>query len=150
MNNEILQKWLKSFLKKNLDVSFDIVHISIKVTYNRRTLSLKSHDIEINPKQYEHYGEDAVVKIILHELCHYHLHISGKGYQHKDQDFKRLSQQVGAPRFCNSIESYQQRANYEYYCTKCHAKYIRIRKVDTNRMRCGHCNGKLRMKRQLK
>ncbi|MBH4890409.1 hypothetical protein I6D99_12895 [Staphylococcus aureus] len=64
--------------------------------------------------------------------------------------FKRLSQQVGAPRFCNSIESYQQRANYEYYCTKCHAKYIRIRKVDTNRMRCGHCNGKLRMKRQLK
>ncbi|HGZ9531589.1 TPA: zinc ribbon domain-containing protein, partial [Staphylococcus aureus] len=46
--------------------------------------------------------------------------------------------------------SYQQRANYEYYCTKCHAKYIRIRKVDTNRMRCGHCNGKLRMKRQLK
>ena len=53
--------------------------------------------------------EDAVVKIILHELCHYHLHISGKGYQHKDQDFKRLSQQVGAPRFCNSIESYQQR-----------------------------------------
>lgn len=96
------KKWLKSFLKKNLDVSFDIVHIS------------------------------------------------GKGYQHKDQDFKRLSQQVGAPRFCNSIESYQQRANYEYYCTKCHAKYIRIRKVDTNRMRCGHCNGKLRMKRQLK
>ncbi|HFG0388759.1 TPA: SprT family protein, partial [Staphylococcus aureus] len=104
----------------------------------------------INPKQYEHYGEDAVVKIILHELCHYHLHIAGKGYQHKDQDFKRLSQQVGAPRFCNSIESYQQRANYEYYCTKCHAKYIHIRKVDTNRMRCGHCNGKLRMKRQLK
>ncbi|WP_041498063.1 SprT family protein, partial [Staphylococcus aureus] len=106
--------------------------------------------IEINPKQYEHYGEDAVVKIILHELCHYHLHIAGKGYQHKDRDFKRLSQQVGAPRFCNSIESYQQRANYEYYCTKCHAKYIRIRKVDTTRMRCGHCNGKLRMKKQLK
>lgn len=24
---------------------------------------LKSHDIEINPKQYEHYGEDAVVKL---------------------------------------------------------------------------------------
>ena len=74
------------------------------------------------------------------------MHIAGKGYQHKDRDFKRLSQQVGAPRFCNSIESYQQRANYEYYCTKCHAKYIRIRKVDTTRMRCGHCNGKLRMK----
>ena len=49
--------------EENLDVSFDIVHISIKVTYNRRTLSLKSHDIEINPKQYEHYGEDAVVKL---------------------------------------------------------------------------------------
>ena len=28
-------------------------------------------------------------------------------------------------------------------------KYIRIRKVDTNRMRCGHCNGKLRMKKTI-
>lgn len=56
-------EWLRIFRKKNLDVRFDIVHILIKVTYNRRTLSLKSHDIEINPKQYEHYGEDAVVKL---------------------------------------------------------------------------------------
>ncbi|HDJ1361721.1 TPA: SprT family protein [Staphylococcus aureus] len=151
MNNDKLQRMVENLSEEKFGRTFrHCAYFNKRLRTTGGRYLLKSHDIEINPKQYEHYGEDAVVKIILHELCHYHLHIAGKCYQHKDQDFKRLSQQVGAPRFCNSIESYQQRANYEYYCTKCHAKYIRIRKVDTNRMRCGHCNGKLRMKRQLK
>lgn len=112
MNNEILQRMVENLSEEKFGRTFQ--H---RAYFNKRLRTtggrylLKSHDIEINPKQYEHYGEDAVVKIILHELCHYHLHIAGKGYQHKDQDFKRLSQQVGAPRFCNSIESYQQRAD---------------------------------------
>ncbi len=64
------------------------MHILIKgYVQQADVILLKSHDIEINPKQYEHYGEDAVVKIILHELCHYHLHIAGKGYQHKRSRF---------------------------------------------------------------
>ncbi|MGT0185967.1 zinc ribbon domain-containing protein [Staphylococcus aureus] len=40
--------------------------------------------------------------------------------------------------------------NYEYYCTKCHAKYIRIRKVDTNRMRCGNLQWKIKNENRLK
>ena len=129
MNNEILQKWLKSFLKKNLDVSFDIVHISIKVTYNRRTLSLKSHDIEINPKQYEHYGEDAVVKLYCMNCVIIICIFLVKVINIKIKTFKRLSQQVGAPRFCNSIESYQQQANYEYYCTKMQNIYVSVKLI---------------------
>lgn len=51
---------------------------------------LRSHDIEINPKMLEAFGEDELIGIIKHELCHYHLHILKRGYQHKDQDFKQL------------------------------------------------------------
>ena len=33
---------------------------------------------------------DELISIIKHELCHYHLHQEGKGYKHRDQDFKDL------------------------------------------------------------
>ena len=56
---------------------------------------LDSHNIEINPKQYQYYGKNALIDIIKHELCHYHLHLGGKGYKHKDSEFKILSKQVG-------------------------------------------------------
>lgn len=52
---------------------------------------LHSHNIEINHKQYTMYGMEALTNIIKHELCHYHLHLEGKGYKHKDYDFKKLS-----------------------------------------------------------
>lgn len=92
MNNDKLQRMVENLSEEKFGRTFQ--H---RAYFNKRLRTtggrylLKSHDIEINPKQYEHYGEDAVVKIILHELCHYHLHIAGKGYQHKDRDFKRLS-----------------------------------------------------------
>ena len=113
MNNDKLQRMVENLSEEKFGRTFrHCAYFNKRLRTTGGRYLLKSHDIEINPKQYEHYGEDSVVKIILHELCHYHLHIAGKGYQHKDQDFKRLSQQVGAPRFCNSIESYQQLANY--------------------------------------
>lgn len=34
-------------------------------------------------------------RIIKHELCHYHLHLRGMGYKHRDADFKTLLAQVG-------------------------------------------------------
>ncbi|RIO49551.1 SprT family protein [Staphylococcus pasteuri] len=106
---------------------------------------LKSHNIEINPKQYEKYGKKAIIDIIKHELCHYHLHLTGKGYKHRDSDFKVLSSKVGAPRFCTPTKSYKERANYIYSCKNCFTKYLRIRKVDVNKMRCGKCGGKLKL-----
>ena len=32
--------------------------------------------------------EDALIDIIKHELCHYHLHLGGKGYNIKIQNLK--------------------------------------------------------------
>ncbi|HAR6033327.1 TPA: SprT family protein [Staphylococcus pseudintermedius] len=97
----------------------------------------------------EHFGEQALVDIIKHELCHYFLHLSGRGHQHKDRDFKVLAEKVGAPRFCQPTESYTSRANYEYECQRCHSSYVRIRKVNVVKMRCGRCGGHLKLKRYL-
>lgn len=91
MNNDKLQRMVENLSEEKFGRTFrHCAYFNKRLRTTGGRYLLKSHDIEINPKQYEHYGEDAIVKIILHELCHYHLHIAGKGYQHKDQDFKRL------------------------------------------------------------
>ena len=64
---------------------------------------LQSHNLEVNKKYLDEFGMEELIGIIKHELCHYHLHIEGKGYQHRDRDFKQLLQKVGAPRFCSSL-----------------------------------------------
>ena len=51
---------------------------------------LQDHDIEINPKMLTEHGSNVLIGIIKHELCHYHLHLEGKGYKHKDPEFKAL------------------------------------------------------------
>ncbi|QOR66847.1 SprT family protein [Cytobacillus suaedae] len=107
---------------------------------------LYSHDIELNPKHYEEYGEQELIDIIKHELCHYHLHIEGKGYKHRDSDFKGLLEKVKAPRFCTPLKSIKRTKRsvlHLYKCSKCDQEYKRKRKVDTNKYVCGKCSGKL-------
>ncbi|HEC2149241.1 TPA: SprT family protein [Staphylococcus delphini] len=150
MNNESLQQLTEQLAIEHFGIPF-----KHHIYFNRRLRTtggrymLTSHDIEINPKQYEHFGEQALVDIIKHELCHYFLHLSGRGHQHKDRDFKVLAEKVGAPRFCQPTESYASRANYEYECQSCHSSYVRIRKVNVVKMRCGRCGGRLKLKRYL-
>lgn len=150
MNNESLQQLTEQLAIEHFGIPF-----KHHIYFNRRLRTtggrymLTSHDIEINPKQYEHFGEQALVDIIKHELCHYFLHLSGRGHQHKDRDFKVLAEKVGAPRFCQPTESYASRANYEYECQSCHSSYVRIRKVNVVKMRCGRCGGRLKLKRCL-
>ena len=150
MNNESLQQLTEQLAMEHFELPF-----KHRIYFNRRLRTtggrymLSSHDIEINPKQYEHFGEQALVDIIKHELCHYFLHLSGRGHQHKDRDFKVLAEKVGATRFCQQIESYTARANYEDECQRCHSSYVRIRKVNVVKMRCGRCGGHLKLKRYL-
>ncbi|HWL22755.1 MAG TPA: SprT family protein [Ureibacillus sp.] len=110
---------------------------------------LHSHNIEFNKKSYEQFGMKELEGIILHELCHYHLHIEGKGYKHRDSDFRLLLKQVGAPRFCSTIEENRKRKSrlhYLYECVKCNHVYNRKRKIDTEKYKCGKCMGNLRLK----
>lgn len=116
-----------------------------KITYNRRLRSsggrylLKSGNIEMNPLVEQELGIEALIGVIKHELCHYHLHQTGGGYRHRDADFKRLLHQVGGSRFVERMKE----PNFIYECTACHHRYPRMRKMNTNRYVCGKCRGKL-------
>ena len=112
-----------------------------KITYNKRLRSsggrylLKTGNIEINPLVEQELGLEALIGVIKHELCHYHLHQTGGGYRHRDADFKRLLHQVGGSRFVERMKE----PNFIYECTACHHRYPRMRKMNTNRYVCGKC-----------
>lgn len=109
---------------------------------------LHSHNIELNRKSYVLFGMEELQGIILHELCHYHLHIQGKGYKHRDADFRALLKKVGAPRFCSTIEENQKRRSsnlYIYQCKSCKQLYNRKRRIDINKYKCGKCFGQLHL-----
>ena len=122
-----------------------------QATFNRRLRTvggrylLGSHNIELNFKHFQAYGEKELVGIIKHELCHYHLHLEGKGYMHRDADFRRLLEDVGAPRFCTPLETKKQRISkiYLFQCQSCKLEYKRKRNLDVRKYVCGKCRGKL-------
>ncbi len=114
---------------------------------------LRTHNIEINEKYYEVHGMKELEGIIKHELCHYHLHLQGKGYQHRDKDFKELMAAVQAPRHCTPIISKKDKKverQVIYRCKECHLVYRRKRKVDTFRYVCGKCKGRLEFVKVIK
>ncbi|MDM5153067.1 SprT family protein [Bacillus sp. DX1.1] len=122
-----------------------------KATFNKRLRTtggrylLQSHNIELNYRYYEMYGKEELIGIIKHELCHYHLHIMGKGYKHRDIDFRQLLKQVDAPRFCKRISGNEKESKvYVYECTGCSFQYIRRRQINTKRYVCGKCKGRLK------
>jgi SprT-like protein len=107
---------------------------------------LRSHNIEINKKYFDEYGEQEISGIIKHELCHYHLHLEGKGYQHRDRDFKELLNRVGAPRFCSPLAKAPSSRKVIYYtCQACRLLFKRKKRINTARYVCGKCGGKLKM-----
>jgi len=106
---------------------------------------LHNHNIELNRKSYETFGFEELKGIILHELCHYHLHLQGKGYKHRDADFRALLKKVGAPRFCSKIEEKtKKRTVHLYQCIECGQEYPRKKRMDVTKYRCGKCRGKIK------
>jgi len=109
---------------------------------------LGSHNIEVNKKYYELFGEKEIIGIIKHELCHYHLHIEGKGYLHRDSDFKQLLKKVDAPRFCTPLPNQKKKKTIKkiivYACHNCSQVYKRKRAINTDKYVCGVCKGKLK------
>ncbi|GMB09913.1 SprT family protein [Thermolongibacillus altinsuensis] len=145
MNDDMLQK-----LVEQVSLTFFHKPFKHKAIFNNRLRTtggryiLSSHNIEINRKYYEQFGQEELIQIIKHELCHYHLHLEGKGYRHCDRDFRELLKQVQAPRFCKPLSSPKQIKQHRYICSTCHFIYVRKRKVDTNRYVCGRCRGKIK------
>lgn len=108
---------------------------------------LGTHNLEFNPKHYERFGLEELDSIIKHELCHYHLHLLGLGYKHKDKDFRELLQKVGGTRFCRSMKEQKKQPVYRYVlvCLSCRMEYYRKRKMDPAKYSCGRCRGKLKL-----
>ena len=118
------------------------------VVYNNRLRTTggryipQTRTIELNPL-YKEADLDEFIGIIKHELCHYHLHIEGKGFKHSDQSFKDLLKKTGSPRFCRPLYENKELYKYTYVCHKCRTPYKRTRKVNVERVRCGKCHGKI-------
>jgi SprT-like protein len=109
---------------------------------------LQTHNIELNKSYFDQLGEDELIGIIKHELCHYHLHLEKKGYKHQDPDFKNLMKQVGAPRFCSQLpnrpKTNRSQKLHMYACTGCSIVFKRKRAVNVKKYVCGKCKGKLK------
>lgn len=92
------------------------------VQWNRRLRSTggrffpKDGHLDFNPKVYQELGLDVFRKIVRHELCHYHLYFQGKGYQHKDRDFKELLKAVDGLRFVPSLPNSNSKPIKLYRC----------------------------------
>ncbi|WP_410771804.1 SprT family protein [Fontibacillus sp. BL9] len=150
MNDKQLQIWVEEISLRSFGVPF-----RHRARFNGRLRTtggryfMKSHDIEINPAQLETYGMDEVEKIIKHELCHYHLHLTGRGYRHRDPEFKALLQKVDGSRYCQSLPGQARRKplpyRYKLVCSSCGMEYLRKRRVDPKRYRCGKCKGVLKL-----
>jgi SprT-like protein len=115
---------------------------------------LGTHNIEINRKYLDQLGKGELFGIIKHELCHYHLHLEGRGYQHRDADFKLLLKKTGAPRFCNRLPEKTKKRTLKklliYECANCRLQYRRKKSINTDRYVCGKCRGKLKKIKEIK
>ncbi|MFC0523693.1 SprT family protein [Pontibacillus salicampi] len=146
MEQQMLQEWVDRLSKEWFHKPFiDKVVMNNRLRTTGGRYLPKFRRIELNPKYLSELGEVEFEGIIKHELCHYHLHIEGKGYQHRDASFKALLAKTNAPRFCTPLPSKEQTKTYHHYaCTQCGAVYRRQRRVNTQKYRCGKCKGKLK------
>lgn len=103
---------------------------------------LQSHDIDFNPKVLEKYGVDELIGVIKHELCHYHLHLEKKGYQHKDREFKELLSKTGGSRFVQPLVD-KKTTVHCYQCQSCGSLIRRQRRINVSRYVCDSCRGRL-------
>ncbi len=154
MNDKELQELVEKISRVEFGKPFRhkaIFNPKLRTTGGRYLL--QSHNIEINRKYLEQLGKQELEGIIKHELCHYHLHLEGKGYQHRDRDFRELLTKVQAPRFCSMLPERKDRKKPQrillYRCTNCELVYQRKRSIDTGRYVCGKCRGKLTLVKVL-
>ena len=118
------------------------------IFFNRRLKTtggryhLGDHHIDINPAMLTQFDEATLKGVVFHELCHYHLHLSGQDYHHRSMAFKQLLAQVGGARYAPDTQP--KRAMIWYECQTCRHRFTRARHFNVKRYRCARCGGKLR------
>lgn len=127
-----------------------------RATFNSRLKTtggryhLNSHNLDFNPLVLEMHGLEELEKVVKHELCHYHLHLEGRGYRHIDADFRHLLKESGGSRFVKDLriapaEGTSSGPKWLYSCGTCGQMYPRKRKINLKKYVCGKCRGKLQL-----
>lgn len=108
---------------------------------------LTDHHLDFNPTLFAQVDADTIAGVIKHELCHYHLHLSGQGYRHQDAAFKQLLKKTGGLRYAPRVEAVGKGHTLDYRwlyrCQACGQEYPRKRRLNTQRYRCSRCRGNL-------
>ena len=145
MDNSDLQK-----LVEQISLQYFSLPFNHKAAFNQRLKTtagrylIRTHHLEFNLKYYKFYGIEELINVIKHELCHYHLHIQGKGYLHRDKNFKECLEKVKGSRYAKQIhEKKDNPYRYILECSDCKQQYYRKRRMDFINYRCGKCGGKL-------
>ncbi|WP_416354194.1 SprT family protein [Agrilactobacillus fermenti] len=145
MDNQALTKLVQNISQEKFQRPFKhqaIFNSRLRTTGGRYHLA--DHHIDINPKILTYYGQAELIGVIIHELCHYHLHLTGQPYQHQSQAFRRLLAQTGGSRYAPPLPKTNHQQKVEVYqCRQCQRKYFRQRKLNLDRYACGRCGGKL-------
>ncbi|CAK8053574.1 SprT family protein [Eupransor demetentiae] len=141
MDNQTLQKRVEAISLESFGRPF-----RHQATFNSRLRTtggryrLADHNLDFNPRMAELPEFDQIIK---HELVHYHLHLTHRGYQHRDADFKALLKAVGGSRYAPRLEGNRRSIKrWRYECSSGHI-IERQRRFDTRRYRCGRCGGRL-------
>lgn len=126
-----------------------------RASFNRRLKTtggryhLGSHNLDFNPLVLELHGHEELEKVVKHELCHYHLHLEERGYQHRDADFRNLLKESGGSRFVKDLRQAGTGSaappKWLYICSACGQMYPRKRRIDLKKYVCGKCKGKLKL-----
>lgn len=146
MKQETLQKRVEKLSLEKFNKAF--THTA---TFNKRLRTtggryhLGSHNLDFNPKVLDVHGQEVFEGIILHELCHYHLHLDKKGYQHKDKAFKELLKEVNGLRFTPALTSHKAKAVWQYQCKGCQLIIKRQRRFNVKKFCCSKCSGRFRL-----
>jgi SprT-like protein len=148
MDNQELQAWVEKVSLTAFGLPFRhqaLFNARLRTTGGR--YFTKSHHIEISPHQLAVHGPEETEAIIKHELCHYHLHLQGRGYRHRDEEFKALLVKVGATLHCRPLPGAARTLPIRYLlvCRDCGMTYPRKRKTDPRKYACGRCRGGLKL-----
>ena len=101
---------------------------------------LRSHKIDINPRMLNDFSKTNLIRIIKHELCHYHLCCAGYSGRHNTKRFQRLLISVGGSRYAPQPKMIHW---LKYQCRNCGRVYQRRRRLNVSRYVCGRCGGQL-------
>lgn len=113
------------------------VHFNSRLRTSAGRFLASSQTIEVNPAYVRANGEAGLIDTLKHELIHYHFPRAGHG-----PSFRAEAARVKCNRFCSPLPGTAPRLRY--ICRKCGLVYLRRRRVNVERMRCGKCRGKLK------